>query len=154
MSLSESIDCSWAASGRWAAGGGRWAIQARDKTAHADAARARRGGRSRAVLHPPLRAGADRAGDRSPPDAAAAPARPIGHSGPQVDALLAYTDPAVAGYLLAGLVTGLVDEMLELIAGDQVRDDAILGCPVPERAFWESSGWPVDGLATSAGPRP
>ena len=52
----------------------------------------------------------------------------------QIDALLAYTDPAVAGYLLAGLATDLVDEMLELIAGDQITDDAILGCPVPERA--------------------
>jgi len=52
----------------------------------------------------------------------------------QIDALLAYTDAAVAGHLLAGLVSGLADEMLDPIAGDQITEDAILGCPVPERA--------------------
>ena len=31
-------------------------------------------------------------------------------------------------------MTGLVDEMLELIAGDQISDEAILGCLVPEGA--------------------
>lgn len=36
--------------------------------------------------------------------------------------------------MLAELITGLPATLLDLIAGDQIADDAILGCPVPDRA--------------------
>jgi hypothetical protein len=52
----------------------------------------------------------------------------------QIDQVHAYTAPRVAGYLLAELVTGLPAELLQLIGGDQVSANAILGCPVPEGA--------------------
>ena len=51
----------------------------------------------------------------------------------QIDAVHAYIAPRVAGYVLAELVTGLPAELLGLIGGDQ-SEEAILGCPVPERA--------------------
>lgn len=59
-------------------------------------------------------------------------ARPL--TSEQIEALHAYTDPATAGYHLAKLITGLPDDMLSLVGGDQITDDAILGCPVPEQA--------------------
>jgi hypothetical protein len=52
----------------------------------------------------------------------------------QIERIHGYIDPARAGYELARLATGLPDEMLALIGGDQITDDAILGCPVPEPA--------------------
>jgi hypothetical protein len=52
----------------------------------------------------------------------------------QIERIHAYTDPARAGCELARLTTGLPDEMLALVGGDQITDDAILGCPVPEPA--------------------
>ncbi len=52
----------------------------------------------------------------------------------QIEAIHAYTDPATAGYDLAKLITGLPDELLALIGRDQISDDAILGCPVPQAA--------------------
>jgi hypothetical protein len=52
----------------------------------------------------------------------------------QINAIHSYTSPWVAGYLLAELVTGLPAELLQLIGGDQISNDAILGCPVPQRA--------------------
>jgi hypothetical protein len=53
---------------------------------------------------------------------------------PQIDAAHAYTYPARAGYELAKLLTGLPDELLALIGRDQITDDAILGCTVPDAA--------------------
>lgn len=55
-------------------------------------------------------------------------------TGTEIDAIHAYTDPATAGYQLAKLITGLSDEMLRLVGGDQITDEAILGCPVPNAA--------------------
>lgn len=52
----------------------------------------------------------------------------------QIDQVHAYTAPWVAGYLLAELVTGLPAELLQLIVGDQISANAILGCPVPAAA--------------------
>lgn len=52
----------------------------------------------------------------------------------KIDAAHAYTYPARAGYELAKLLTGLPDEQLALIGRDQITDDAILGCSVPEAA--------------------
>jgi hypothetical protein len=49
----------------------------------------------------------------------------------QIDQVHAYTAPWVAGHLLAELVTGLPPELLQLIGGDQITANAILGCPVP-----------------------
>ena len=51
-----------------------------------------------------------------------------------VETILSHTSPWTACYELAKLVTGLSDELLALIGGDQVTDDAILGCAVPEAA--------------------
>jgi hypothetical protein len=51
-----------------------------------------------------------------------------------IDQVHAYTAPRVAGYLLAALVTGLPAELLQLIGGDQISANAILGCPVPAGA--------------------
>jgi len=59
-------------------------------------------------------------------------ARPL--TAEQIDAAHAYTNPATAGYHLAKLITGLSDDMLLLIGGDQITDDAILQCAVPDRA--------------------
>ena len=58
--------------------------------------------------------------------------RPLTHA--QIDHAHSYTSPRAAGYLLAELVTGLPPVLLDLIAGDQITDDAILGCTVPNRA--------------------
>ena len=52
----------------------------------------------------------------------------------EIDALHGYTNPARAGYELAKLITGLPDELLALIGYDQITDDEILGCPVPQAA--------------------
>ena len=52
----------------------------------------------------------------------------------EINAVHAYTYPAKAGYQLAKLLTGLPDELLALIGYDQITDDAILGCPVPDAA--------------------
>lgn len=52
----------------------------------------------------------------------------------QLDALHGYTAPWIAGYVLAELITGLPPALVDLIAGDQITDDAILGCPVPDRS--------------------
>jgi hypothetical protein len=57
----------------------------------------------------------------------------------QLDAAHAYTDPALAGYKLAKLITGLPDELVALIGGDQITDEAILGCAVPCSEPTESS---------------
>jgi len=59
-------------------------------------------------------------------------ARPL--TAEQIDAAHAYTNPATAGYHLAKLITGLSDDMLLLVGGDQITDDAILQCAVPDRA--------------------
>jgi hypothetical protein len=68
-----------------------------------------------------------------PPTAALAlPARTP--TAEQIQAIHAYTSPAAAGYQLAKLITSLPDDLLGLIGGDQITDDAILGCPVPEPA--------------------
>lgn len=50
------------------------------------------------------------------------------------DAVHTYTCAARAGYQLAKIITGLPDELLALIGRDQITDDAILGCPVPDTA--------------------
>ncbi len=52
----------------------------------------------------------------------------------EIDAIHAYTCAAQAGYQLAKIITGLPDELLALIGRDQIADDAILGCPVPDTA--------------------
>jgi hypothetical protein len=52
----------------------------------------------------------------------------------QIDAIHSYTAPWVTGYVLAELITGLPPVLLDLIAGDQIADDAILGCRVTDRA--------------------
>jgi hypothetical protein len=52
----------------------------------------------------------------------------------EIDALHAHTNPARAGYELAKLITGLPDELLALIGYEQITDDAILGCAVPQAA--------------------
>jgi hypothetical protein len=52
----------------------------------------------------------------------------------KIDAVHAYTNPARAGYHLARMVTGLPDELLALIGYEQITDQTILGCPVPEAA--------------------
>jgi hypothetical protein len=55
-------------------------------------------------------------------------------TGEQVETIRAYTDPATAGYQLAKVITGLPDDLLALVGGDQITDQTILGCPVPEPA--------------------
>ncbi len=52
----------------------------------------------------------------------------------QLRAIHAYTSAAEAGYRLAELITGLPDELLELIGGDQITENTIVGCPVPDVA--------------------
>ena len=52
----------------------------------------------------------------------------------QLDVIHGYTTSWVAGYVLAELITGLPAALVDLIAGDQITDDAILGCMVPDRA--------------------
>jgi hypothetical protein len=52
----------------------------------------------------------------------------------QLDVIHGYTAPWIAGYVLAELITGLPAALVDLIAGDQITDDAILGCAVPDRA--------------------
>jgi hypothetical protein len=52
----------------------------------------------------------------------------------EIDAAHAYANPATAAYHLAKLITGFSDDMLLLIGGDQITDDAILECAVPDRA--------------------
>lgn len=60
--------------------------------------------------------------------------RPHPATAREIDAALAYTYPARAGYQLAKLITGLPDELLALMGYDQITDDAVLGCPVPDAA--------------------
>jgi hypothetical protein len=60
--------------------------------------------------------------------------RPHPATAREIDAAHAYTYPARAGYQLAKLITGLPDELLALIGYDQITDDAVLGCPVPDAA--------------------
>jgi hypothetical protein len=52
----------------------------------------------------------------------------------QIKAIHAYTAPDTAGYHLAKLITGLPDGLLAMIGRDQITDDAILECLVPEAA--------------------
>jgi hypothetical protein len=59
-------------------------------------------------------------------------ARPL--TGEQIEAIHGYTGADTAGYELAKQLTGLPGDMLALIGGDQVSDEAILGCSVPEQA--------------------
>lgn len=58
--------------------------------------------------------------------------RPVSDS--QIDEVIAYISAPSAGYTLAELLTGLRPDLLQLIGGDQVTDDSIIGCRVPERA--------------------
>lgn len=60
--------------------------------------------------------------------------RPNQLTAQEIDSVHAYTYPARAGYQLAKLLTRLPDELLALIGYDQITDDAILGCPVPDAA--------------------
>jgi hypothetical protein len=46
----------------------------------------------------------------------------------QLAAILAHTNHEIAGFLLTTHLTGLADSLIELIGGDQITDDAILGC--------------------------
>jgi hypothetical protein len=62
---------------------------------------------------------------------------PVAPNGPDAASLAAiheYTSPSVAGYILAARVTGLPDDLVELIGGDQIGDDHILGTLVPALA--------------------
>jgi hypothetical protein len=70
-----------------------------------------------------------------------------------IDAIHSYTAPWVAGYVLAELITGLPPVLLDVIAGDQIADDAILGCRVPDRARAVLRALETDHEAVLDGPR-
>ena len=52
----------------------------------------------------------------------------------QIDEALAHTNCLNAGYVLAEHFTGLTPDLLALIGGDQITENSILGCRVPDRA--------------------
>ena len=54
---------------------------------------------------------------------------------PDVGPLLEYLDPKAAGFRLAQQITGLPDDLLGLIAADQISDSAILRRIVPDTAL-------------------
>ena len=60
--------------------------------------------------------------------------RPDAATTERIDAIRAYTAPAIACYELAKLITGLSDGLLALTTADQITDRTILGCPVPDAA--------------------
>ncbi len=60
--------------------------------------------------------------------------RPNGLDAARLATIHEYTSPSVAGYILAARVTGLADDLVELIGGDQISNDHILGTPVPALA--------------------
>jgi hypothetical protein len=74
---------------------------------------------------------------------------PCATTAEQIETIHVYTDPATAGYHLAKLITGLPDRLLAMIGRDQISDDAILECIVPEvarpilRAIEDKNHWPV-----------
>ena len=68
----------------------------------------------------------------------------------RVAAIHEYTSPSVAGYILAAWVTGLSDDLVELIGGDQIGDDHILGTqvPAPARPVLRALGRDYDPVLT------
>jgi hypothetical protein len=58
--------------------------------------------------------------------------RALTHS--QIDEALAHINCPNAGYVLAEHLTGLPPDLLALIGGDQITENSILGCRVPDRA--------------------
>jgi hypothetical protein len=52
-----------------------------------------------------------------------------------VTQLHAFTDPRPAALHLARQLTGLAEDLLGLVTGDQIGDDQILNCRVPEAAL-------------------
>jgi hypothetical protein len=51
-----------------------------------------------------------------------------------IDEALSYTSANHGAFLLASRLTGLTGDLLDLVMGDQLTDDTILGLPVPTRA--------------------
>ena len=70
----------------------------------------------------------------TPPPPVEPPIRAHPLSDTHIAEALAYTSPPHAGYALAEQLTSLPPDLLDLIGGDQITDDAILGLPVPEPA--------------------
>ena len=60
--------------------------------------------------------------------------RPRPVTSEHMHAIHAYTSADAAGYELAKQLTDLPGDMLALIGGDQISDEGILGCPVPNQA--------------------
>ncbi len=74
------------------------------------------------------------AGIASPPPRRARPFKARVLRDRHIDQALAYSHTPEASYTLAKHLTGLPPDLLHIIGGDQITDDAILGCRIPERA--------------------
>jgi len=67
--------------------------------------------------------------------AAQLPAESYDLNATDLSKLHAFTDPRAAALDLARQLTGLTEDLLGLVAGDQIGDDQILNCRVPDEAL-------------------
>ncbi|MGO9750990.1 MAG: hypothetical protein ACLP8S_14895 [Solirubrobacteraceae bacterium] len=74
------------------------------------------------------------AGIAPPPPGGARPFKARVLRDRHIDQALAYSHALEAGYTLSKHLTGFPPDLLHIIGGDQIIDDAIIGCRVPERA--------------------
>ena len=69
----------------------------------------------------------------APPRTTGRACRPRTLSDADVDDALSYTFALHAGYTLAQRLTGLSPDLLDLVLGDQISDDSLLGCGISTR---------------------